>query len=340
MKVLRQLFFFLIAVMVVTAGLSMIMPTSQKLEKSITIDAPAAVIYKELIKLENFNKYSVWSQRDTSVKYTRTGTDGTVGATSSWTGDPAISGEGKIEIVSLQENKTVSHKLSFLKPKKGNAESLFTLNENNGATTVNWNFKLSTPRPWNIFNLFYSLDKNMGKDFEEGLSLLKKAIEATQGTASSTLYEVNTMNFPATTFAIVRQKIKWSYLSSFFAEHIPIVYQEAQNANSSPGTACGLIYEWDEKTQQADIAAAVPVASGTKINSPMVQSVNISASKAVFVNYTGGYDKLTDAYRSIDKYISDNKLTKKTPSIEEYVTGPSNEKDTSKWLTKIVFLVE
>lgn len=342
MKFLKQLFFFLIAVMVVTAALSMLMPTSQKLEKSITINAPAATIYKELIKLENFNKYSVWSQSDTSAKYTMTGTDGTVGATSSWIGDPAISGEGKIEIVALQENKTVSHKLSFLKPKKGNAESVFTLNESNGATTITWNFELATPRPWNIFNLFYSLDKNMGKDFDEGLSLLKKAIEASSGTASSTLYEVNTMNFPATTFAIVRQKIKWADLQSFFAEHIPIVYQEAQNVNASPGTASGLIYEWDEKAQQADIAVAVPVTGGTKINSPMVQSVNIPASKAVFVNVEGAYaiDKFSDAYNSIRIYLSDKKLKEKTPSIEQYITGPTNEKDTSKWLTKIVFLVD
>lgn len=340
MRFLKPFFFFLISVMVVTAVLSMLMPTSQKVERSVTINAPAAMIYKELIKLDNFKKYSIWSQRDSSAKYTMTGTDGTVGAASSWTGDPYISGDGRIEIVSLEENKKVEHKLSFTKPKKGRAGSVFTLQENNGATTVTWNFKLATPRPWNIFNLFFSLDKKMGKDFEEGLSLLKSAIETANGTASSTLYEVQTMNFPATTFAIVRQQVKWPDLLSFFEEHLPIVYQEAQNANASPGTAAGLIYVWDERGQQADIAAAVPVAAGTKINSPLVQSVNIPASKAVFVNYSGTYDKIQDAYNSIEKYIADHKLKERSPSIEQYMVGPMNEKDSSKWLTRIVFLVE
>ncbi len=340
MRFLKPFFFFLLSVLVVTAALSMLMPTHQKLERSVTINAPAAMIWRELIKLENFNKYSVWSQRDPSAKYTRTGTDGTVGATSSWTGDPNISGDGKIEIASLEENKNVAHKLSFTKPKKGNAESLFTLNENNGVTTVTWSFKLATPRPWNIFNLFYSLDKKMGKDLEEGLSQMKKAIEAVNGTTSSTTYQVQTLNFPATRFAIVRQQVKWMDLQAFFTEHLPIVYQEAQNANASPGIACGLIYSWDEKTQQADIAVAVPVAAGTTINNPIVQSTNIPASKAVFVNFTGAYDKLPEAYNSIRRYISGNNLKEKNPSIEQYVTGPTNEKDTSKWLTKIIFLVE
>jgi hypothetical protein len=37
---------------------------------------------------------------------------------------------------------------------------------------------MATPRPWNIFNLLYSLDEEMGKDFDDGLSALKVLIEA------------------------------------------------------------------------------------------------------------------------------------------------------------------
>lgn len=318
----------------------MLMPTQQKIERSVTIKAPAAFIYRQLLQLENFNKYSVWSQRDSSVKYTLAGTDGTVGASTSWTGDPEISGDGKAEIVFLEKNKTIKHKLSFSTPKKGTAESAFTLKETNGVTTVTWNFDLATPRPWNIFNLFFSLDKKMGKDFEEGLATLKKAIEKINGVAASKTYAVQLMNFPATTFAMIRQQVKWSDLLSFFDEHFPIVYQEVQNASAKPGTAAGLIYAWDEKNQQADIAAAVPVASGTKINNPIVQATDIPASKAVFVNYSGAYDQIADAYSSIRQYLSENKLKDKTPSIEQYIAGPGNEKDTAKWLTKIVFLVE
>ena len=340
MKFLKLFFFFLLAVLAVTAVLSLLMPTQQKIERSITIQAPAALIYRQLIQLENFNTYSVWSQQDSTIEYTMTGSDGTVGASTSWTGDPEISGDGKIEIVGLDENKTIKHKLSFTQPKKGMAESAFTLNETNGKTTVTWNFDLATPRPWNIFNLFYSLDKNMGKDFDESLATLKTAIEKINGSAPAKMYEVQLMNFPATTYAMIRQQVKWNDLLSFFEEHLPIVYQEVLNANTSAGTATGLIYEWDQKNQQADIAAAVPVAAGTKISSPLVQATDIPASKAVFVNYSGAYVNLPDAYTSIRQYLSNNKLKEKIPSIEQYFAGPTNEKDTSKWLTKIVFLVE
>ncbi len=340
MRFLKPFFLFLLSVIVVTLVLSMLMPVQQKIERSVTINAPASFIYRQLVKLENFNKYSVWSQQDTSIKYTLTGTDGTAGASSSWKGDPEISGEGKIEIVSLEENRMIRHKLHFTQPKKGTAGSVFSLLESNGITTVTWNFNLDTPRPWNIFNLFFNFDKKMGKDFEESLAALKLAIEKMAGTSPVKKYDVQPMNFPATTFALIRQQVKWTDLSSFFAEHLPLVFQEAQNVNARPGTATGLIYEWNEKNQQADIAAAVPVDAGTKIESPLVQATDIPASKALFVNFYGSYEKLPDAYNSIRQYISDNKLKEKTPSIEQYISGPANEKDTSKWMTKIVFLVE
>jgi effector-binding domain-containing protein len=38
--------------------------------------------------------------------------------------------------------------------------------------------------------------------------------------------------------------------------------------------------------------------------------------------------------------MTEKNLKQKTPIIEQYISGPANEKDTAKWLTKIVFLVE
>jgi effector-binding domain-containing protein len=340
MKVLRLVFFFILSVLTITAILSLLMPTSQKVQRSIVINAPAPVVYQQLSKLENFNKFSVWSQSDTGTRYTLTGTDATVGATSSWKGDPHVSGEGKLEIIALEPNKKIVHHLHFIQPRSGNAESVFTMTENNGMTTLTWTFQLATPRPWNIFNLIFNLDKKMGKDFEDGLAQMKKGIETVNGTTSSTLYEVQTMDFPATKFAMVRQEVKWSDLLPFFSEHLPIIYQEAKNANTTAGTACGLIFNWNTQTQQGDIAAAVPVGDDAKINNPIVQAYSLPASKAVYVNYHGSYDKLPEAYNSIHRYLSENKLKERSPSIEQYISGPMNEKDTGKWLTKIVFLVE
>lgn len=185
MKVTRLLLFFFLAVLITTAVLSFIMATSQKVERSIVINASATTVYEQLIKLENFHKFSVWSQQDSTVVYKIEGNDGTVGTTTAWKGSPYISGEGKIKIKTLDPNRKVVHELEFTSPKKGTAESVFTLNETERSkTTVTWVFKLATPRPWNIFNLMYSLDEKMGADFDKGLHSLKSLIEISNAPTS------------------------------------------------------------------------------------------------------------------------------------------------------------
>jgi effector-binding domain-containing protein len=113
-----------------------------------------------------------------------------------------------------------------------------------------------------------------------------------------------------------------------------------QQLNAKPGTASGLYYMWDEKNQVTDVAAALPVASGTKEDNSMMEIVQVPASKAVYVNYYGGYDKLKDAYAFIEEYIRKNDLKKKQPMIEQYITDPALERDSTKWLTKVIYLVE
>jgi hypothetical protein len=179
MKIFRLLFFFVLALVVTTGFLSLMMATSQKIKRSITINAPAAVIFEQLKKLNNFSRFSVWGAQDSSIRYTLSGTDGTPGASIAWKGDPDISGEGKIELVSLTPAHTITHTIHFSAPQKGKASSIFSILETEkNTTTVTWYFELHTPRPKNIFNLFFNLDKKMGKDFETGLAALKLFIES------------------------------------------------------------------------------------------------------------------------------------------------------------------
>ena len=178
MKFIRLFLFFILAVFIVCVALIFTLPAQQKIERSIVINAPAQNVYDLISKLEYFNKISAWGRQDSSLLYTLTGLDGSTGAITTWKGAPEISGEGKIKIVSLIPNNKVEHHIEFMSPGKGTAISIFNLIETErSSTTITWIFYKDTPRPWNIFNLFYSMDKQMGKDFEDGLSAMKKMIE-------------------------------------------------------------------------------------------------------------------------------------------------------------------
>lgn len=340
MKIIKQLGILFLVVIAIVLILVLVLPVKQKTERSITINAPVTEVYNYLLRLENFNKWSVWSRTDSTIKNTITGTDGTPGAVNTWVGDPELSGEGKMQIITLTLNKKIKYHLNFEKPRSMEADSDFSLEEIDGQTRVTWDFELATPRPWNIFNLFSSMDKEMGKDFEEGLQNLKAAIEKPDSVVAAKPYEVIPMNFPVSSFAVYRETIKWQDISSFFADYFPKIYNAVSKAGAQPGIPTGLYYIWDEKNQSADMAAAIPVTAGTKLESDSIKIVDISGSKAVYVDYYGAYDKTADAYKTIDTYLLANKLKQKAPVIEQYMNDPGVVKDTAKWFTKIIFLVE
>jgi effector-binding domain-containing protein len=339
MKVLKTIGILFLIVFAIATILSIVMPTSQRIERSILIDAKAPVVYDYLSRLSNFNKWSVWNQNDSTIRNTITGTDGTLGAFNTWVGDPGLSGEGKMTITQLEINEEIKHDITFLKPREMNAKSEFNLVEVNGQTKVTWTFDLATPRPWNIFNLFSNIGKRMGKDFENGLFNLKALIEKnTVASASMHTYEVMPLNFPATSYISYRQQVSADDRSSFYASHFPRLYVEAVKLNATPGSPSCLFYDWNNSG--GDIAAGIPVSPGTSSESDSVQVIDLPGSKAVYVDYYGAYHRTADAYNSIDRYLESNGLKKKLPVIEQYITDPAVEKDTAKWLTRIIFLVE
>ena len=320
--------------------ISLILPAKQSVKKSIEINAPVNVVYQHLKKLENVDSWAVWQSRDSLVKTSITGVDGEAGASLKWSGDPAISGQGEIAIATATENEKIVHNIVFTAPKKGNAQSSFSFREINGKTILDWEFNMATPRPKNIYNLFSNMEKTMGEDFETGLAKVKSEIEKTDyKIPAAKVYEVKQMNFNSTNFAFVRQEIKKSEIGSFYSVHLPAIYSELSRSNITPGTPAGLIYSWDIHKDETDFAVAVIVPEETKLPGPMVQITEIPASKAVYVDYFGAFDKLPDAYSSLQKYLSENNLKQKWPSIEFYLSNPATT-DTARWHTQIIYLVE
>lgn len=342
MATLKKILVFLFFMILSGALLSFFLPVEQKIEKSVTINAPVAEVYKNISSLNKFNSWSVWSQGDSSLRNTYSEKDGMTGAKATWTGDPAISGKGEMEIISLKENKEAVFAIRFMEPKKIDARSTITLEEKNGQTVVTWRFTVPTPRPWNISNLFYKMEKQMGGDFEQGLTNLKKLTEPnTPQMAKTPAYTVEQINFPATLYAGMRQKMGWSEIPQFLSSHFNHIDGVLQNIQVPGNGHAGLFYEWDNKNQTTDMAAAVAIPDGTELESQLsIKPVTIEASKAISVNFYGDYSKTEAAYESLEKFLKENKLTKKQPVIEQYLTNPASVKDTAQWHTKIIFLVE
>jgi hypothetical protein len=153
-------------------------PDNFRVERSITIKAPATKIFAQINDLKNWSNWSPWEKLDPNMKKTFTIENATKGkgATASWSGNAKV-GEGSMVITESSEPNKIVYKLNLKKPVKANNTSEFTLVEKNGETKVTW----EVYGPYNYFSkvmsVFFNCDKMIGKDFEDGLKNLKNITE-------------------------------------------------------------------------------------------------------------------------------------------------------------------
>ena len=164
-----------IIVLIIILGL--LAPKSYEVNRSIVINDLLPEVFQYLKYIKNQDNWSPWKKKDPNMIQTFEGTDGEVGFISKWEGNKGV-GTGEQEIKHIVENDRIETQLRFLKPWKSQSDAYMKVEEiGENETKVVWGFSGKNPIPFNIFMLFFSFEKAVGKDFEEGLTNLKQVLE-------------------------------------------------------------------------------------------------------------------------------------------------------------------
>jgi effector-binding domain-containing protein len=264
------------------------------------------------------------------------GTDGTVGAVYSWEGNDDV-GKGEQTITKIEQMKRVDVKLHFLEPFESEAHAYITLADDPNGVKVTWAFEGNTPRPWNVFGLFMNMEKAVGEDFSKGLAKLKALAE--KEAAAAPAYDIIETTVSARTFLGMRKEVTFDQISSMFNDNLPKIFADVTKAGMQPeGAPVGLYFKWDPQAMKTDMAAAIPYSARKKVGS--WQTFEVKGGKALVIDYYGAYEKTENAHYAMDTYIADKKYKALAPVMEEYITDPTTEPDTAKWLTRITYFVE
>jgi hypothetical protein len=169
-----------IAVVVAVAlllGVIAMQPNDFVIERSTTMAAPAEVIFPFVNDFHNWVAWSPWEKMDLTMKKTYEGPDQGTGAKYAWAGTSKV-GEGRMTITESKPPEYAAIKLEFLKPFNATNLTEFSLKPDGTATRVTW--KMSGPNSFmgKAMSVFMSMDKMVGKSFEDGLASMKAAAEA------------------------------------------------------------------------------------------------------------------------------------------------------------------
>ncbi len=341
MRALKILLIILgsLALLVVILGLTG--SDTYRYERSITIAAPADAVYGHVSSLGALDKWSPWNDLDPDMKKSIDGTDGTVGATAKWEGNEDV-GKGEQRIDELVQGERVRTHLTFLEPFASESDALYELAADGEGTKVTWAMVGDNGFMSKLMCKFMDMDAMIGKDFEKGLARLKEQVESAEYAAAKLpAYEITTVDRPAMLYVGKREVVKWADMKAFFGKHFGEGMAAIGKAGVAPaGAHTGVYFEWNEKDMTADMIAGIPVAADAKAKLKGLDVYETPASKALVIDYAGGYSNMMAAHGAMDEYMKANNLTMNMNVVEEYITDPMSEPDSTKWHTNIVYLVK
>ncbi len=338
-KFLRFIGILILIVAVAWVILIFVEPKEETVERSITINAPKEMVLDQIVNFKNFAKWEPWYRRDTTTKMEYMGTDGQPGSSFHWTSSKV--GEGTMTNAGV-ENGMMKYNLNIIKPWKNTADGWLKVEDagsnqtKSNQTKVTWNIHMNHPAPWNAMMVFMNVGKMLGNDFESGLKNLKEYAEAHATMPASSDIAIKETQFPGHMYCGVRKTVTMADMNKFFMDTYGMLDQALQNRTSGP--ASGLYWSWDTVKHESDVAAVFPVSDTSK---PVKGATffNIPASGACMVALNGSYDGMMNAHSALRNYCVSKKMKVKA-IIEEYIIGPRQEKDASKWVTNIYYLCD
>ena len=155
-------------------------PDTFRVQRVATIKAPAESIFSQINDFHRWGGWSPWENRDPAMKRTFSGAESGKGAVYGWDGNKNV-GSGRMEILDTSVPSKIVIKLDFFKPFEGHNTAEFTMlpqgDATNVGTTVTWAMFGPAPFMSKLMQVFMNMDNMIGKDFETGLSNLKKLTE-------------------------------------------------------------------------------------------------------------------------------------------------------------------
>lgn len=148
-----------------------------KATKEIVINKPVGEVFNYIKYLKNQQNYSKWATMDPNTKNEFRGTDGAPGFVNHWVGNKKV-GEGEQEIIAVEEGKSLTTDLRFIKPFRSFAKAVMTTEAiDTSSTKVTWGFESKMNYPMNVMKLFMNMNEMVGKDFTIGLGNLKTLMD-------------------------------------------------------------------------------------------------------------------------------------------------------------------
>jgi effector-binding domain-containing protein len=320
MKIIKGLLITLLALLAIWVILALFSSKGYDVTREITTEASPEKIWNQISTFEEWQNWSPWKEKDSTLISEYAGTPGTVGSKTSWVGNPDLSGTGSMTINEVLPNSKLGYDLQF--GEFSSSKGFIEISEVNGTSKIVWNDKGDLPffmRPMALFGMF---DKMMGPDFEAGLASIKKLAESSSEAASQEI-TVSQVEMAEAKYLGIRHKTTMAEVMTqeFFASNYQKIFGAigSENIEVAGNSSC-IYYSWNEEDSTTEAFPCVPVSSSVEKAPEGMELVSMPSGKVVKGTFTGPFSGAMATHIKIGEFCEANNL--KTGLVyEEYVNA-------------------
>lgn len=335
MKFLKYLLFLVLIAIIGVSIYVAVQPNDYSFSRSKVIKAPAALVFNKINDFKNWPSFSPWIEKEPDAQLTygdkTSGVDGNYG----WNGE--ILGEGSMTTVGVEDNKSISQKITFVKPFESESNINWTFENTNEGTKVTWAMAGKQDFMTKMFTTFSgSIEEHTGPDFERGLTKLDSVIVADMAKYSIT---INGETQHGGGFYIYNTtSCKITELANKMQETMPRIGQYAMSNNIKiAGAPFTYYHKWDEANNAVIFSSCIPTIDRVISSESDILTGQLQPFKALKTTLKGNYENLKEAWETAMQHIAEKQLNtdENGAMLEAYLNDPMSTPNPADWVTEI-----
>jgi effector-binding domain-containing protein len=314
-----------------------LLPRHMHVERSMTMNAPAEIIFEQVNNLKNWDKWSPWHKMDTTMKITYQGPESGKGASYSWDGEEM--GTGKLTIAESVPYDSIVNEMYFMEDEKP-AYSRFKIARSDSGNVVTWMMDsdagMNPVKRW--FGLF--MKGMLEEQFDKGLADIRKVAESMPKTPEAPEVKIEATTSRDQLVLTIKDSASLQEISQKLgALYGEIVGEMKAGGADFAGQPFAIYHSFSHEriVLEAGIPVNKPIKPGAKSR---VKAWEMKGGNVVLAHHYGKYEATEQTHYKIDEWVKKNNKTIIGAPWEVYVTDPMKEPDTMKWYTQVYYPIQ
>ncbi len=338
MKIFKYILFLLLIAFIGITIYIAVQPNSFEVSRTRTINAPAAVIYNNVIDFKNWEAWSSWVETDPEMKiYLSEQTKG-VNGSYSWEDKDGV---GMMKTIQSVPDSSIEQEMQISEFPPSTINWYFSPNDN-GSTDVTWDIKgTNLPFMFKMYNVFMGgMDKQIGPHYERSLEKLDSIV-----VADMNKYSINVAGITEHSggfYIYTSTSSKTNDLGEKIKEMMPRLKDYATANNIAINSPFIIYHQWDEENNAVMFSCCIPTTTRVITTENDILTGQLNPFKALKTTLKGSYNHLQEAWKLTMKYIPEHQLqfAENGPMLESYVNDPLKTPNPADLITELFIAIK